>query len=72
MTNTDNHYARFPGAALQHILVPGTKTTRCGKDATLAHRYPTLTRANSNDRRPWKFCTKCEAAAIRVHFSLGD
>jgi hypothetical protein len=61
MTNTDNLYARFPGASIQHLLVRGTKTTLCGKDATLAHRYPALTRANSADRRPFRTCTKCDA-----------
>jgi hypothetical protein len=55
-----NVYARFPGARLQHLLVPGTKDTRCGKDATLAHRYPALTRANSADRRPFPVCSKCK------------
>lgn len=66
MTNTDNRFARFQGAALEHLLVPGTKTTRCGKDATLAHRYPTLTRANSADRRPFRRCAKCLDAGAGV------
>lgn len=60
MTTTDNHYARFQGASLQHLLVQGTKRTRCGKDATLAHRYPLLTAANSNDRRAFPICRKCK------------
>lgn len=56
---TNNLFARFPGASLEHLLVEGTKTTRCGKDATLANRYPALTRANSTDRRPFPRCKKC-------------
>ena len=54
--------ARFPGASLEHWLVAGTKRTRCGKDATLANRYPSLTRANSTDRRPWRTCEACRKA----------
>lgn len=57
--NDTNLYARFQGAALVHLLVPGTKTTLCGKDATLAHRYPALTRANSSDRRAFRTCARC-------------
>ena len=60
MTNTDNRLARFKGASLEHLLVPGTKTTLCGKDATLAYRYPFLTAANSTDRRPFRRCAKCK------------
>jgi hypothetical protein len=59
MNNTDNRFARFQGASIQHLLVIGTKTTLCGKDATFAHRYPALTAANSNDRRAWARCAKC-------------
>lgn len=59
MNNTTNRYARFPGASLEHLLIPGTKETRCGKDATTANRYPALTLDNSTDRRPWKRCAKC-------------
>lgn len=59
MTPSDNRFARFKGASLQHLLLPGTKTTLCGKDATFANRYPILTRANSSDRRPFPTCTKC-------------
>lgn len=55
----DNRLARFPGSSLEHLLAEGTKTTLCGKDATTAHRYPRLTRANSSDRRAWKTCGKC-------------
>lgn len=61
MNNIDNRLARFPGASLEHLLVPGTKLTMCGKDATTAHRYPFLTRANSADRRPFRRCSKCTA-----------
>jgi hypothetical protein len=57
-----NTLARFPGASVEHLLVPGTKTTRCGKDATLANRYPALTAANSTDRRPFPRCAKCVAS----------
>lgn len=56
MTNTN---ARFKGSSLVHLLLPGTKTTRCGKDATFANRYPDLTAANSTDRRPFPTCGKC-------------
>jgi hypothetical protein len=63
---TDNLFARFSGASIQHLLVAGTKTTRCGKDATLAHRYPALTAANSSDRRLRRTCTKCLDAAAKV------
>lgn len=52
-------FARFKGARIQHLLVPGTKATKCGKDATLANRYPLLTQANSTDRRPFPTCAKC-------------
>jgi len=55
----ENTLARFPGARIEHRLIPGTKVTVCGKDATLANRYPFLTRANSTDRRTWPRCTKC-------------
>jgi hypothetical protein len=61
--NNDNSLARFRGASIQHLLVPDTKVTRCGKDATLAHRYPALTRANSADRRPFRICGACERNA---------
>lgn len=54
-----NTLARFPGARIEHLLAPGTKTTLCGKDATLAHRYPRLTAANSADRRAWPTCPAC-------------
>lgn len=64
--NNTNLFARFQGAALVHLLVPGTKTTRCGKDATLAHRYPALTRANSTDRRPFRTCARCLDKSARV------
>jgi len=57
--DTTNIFARFQGASIVHLLRAGTKTTLCGKDATLAHRYPALTRANSADRRPFRTCAKC-------------
>jgi hypothetical protein len=59
MTNTPNRFARFQGASIQHLLIEGTMTTACGKDATFAHRYPFLTAANSNDRRTFRTCARC-------------
>lgn len=61
-----NLFARFPGASLEHLLLPGTKTTACGKDASTANRYPALTRANSSDRRPFPRCTRCLAKVAKV------
>jgi hypothetical protein len=58
MTN-DNFYARSKGGRVQHILNGGTKTTLCGKDATLMNRYPALTRANSAVRTAVRTCTTC-------------
>lgn len=63
MSSTENAYARFPGSPLEHRLVPGTKTTRCGKDATVAHRYPMLTRKNSAVRTVRRQCDKCRKDA---------
>ena len=63
---TNNTFARFSGATIQHLLIPGTKSTRCGKDASLAHRYPPLTRANSADRRLRPTCQRCLDAAAGV------
>jgi hypothetical protein len=54
-----NKYARFSHTNVQHRLVPGTKTTVCGRDATLAHCYPALTVKNSTDRRAYRPCNKC-------------
>ena len=59
MSEIVNTLARFQGSPIQHRLVVGTKTTVCGKDATLAHRYPTLTRSNSTDRL-YRTCSKCD------------
>jgi hypothetical protein len=66
MNDTQNTLARFPGARIEHLLIPGTTTTRCGKDATTANRYPVLTRANSADRRPWPRCQACRTATGSV------
>lgn len=60
-----NRFARFSGASLEHLLIPDTKTTFCGKDASTANRYPALTRANSTDRRPFKRCAKCLDASAK-------
>lgn len=59
-----NTLARFPGARIEHLLAPGTTTTRCGKDATTANRYPALTQGNSTDRRPWPRCPKCREVLV--------
>ena len=61
MSNPANRYARWSGSNLQHELVAGTKATLCGKDATLANRYPAITVANSADRRVWRRCAACTA-----------
>lgn len=53
MTTTTTTYARFWHSPVQHILVPGTKTTRCGKDATLAYKYGPFPGNINRD------CTKC-------------
>ena len=57
-----NTKARFPNSNVEHALVADTKVTKCGKDATLAHRYPALTVANSTDRRAYRSCSKCKEA----------
>ena len=53
-----NTLARFPRSPVEHRLT-NDRITVCGKDATLAHRYPVLTQTNSTDRRIYRKCEAC-------------
>lgn len=53
--------ARAYGSRTEHLLVVGTKTTYCGKDATLMARYSP--KDNRVDSRIRPVCLKCEDAA---------
>jgi hypothetical protein len=53
--------ARAYGSRVQHLLVPGTKTTRCGKDATLMARYSPADNRVDSKVRPT--CTACRKEA---------
>lgn len=52
--------ARAHGSRLAHLLVVGTKTTRCGKDATLMARYSPADCTADSVTRP--ICGVCRTA----------
>lgn len=52
--------ARQHGSRNQHLLVPGTKTTRCGRDATLMARYSPADNHVDSKVRPT--CPACKEA----------
>lgn len=57
--------ARAHGSRIQHLLVPGTKQTQCGKDATLMARWaPADAKADSCVRET---CQACRAEAEKPH-----
>lgn len=58
MTNNNPTHARFPGSPLQHLLVAGTKTTWCGKDASRVARY-SMADLPSGERTKGRPCPKC-------------
>ena len=60
MTSTPT-LARAYGARKQHLLVSGTKTTRCGVDATLMARWAPADAAGHSKARPT--CPDCRKAA---------
>jgi hypothetical protein len=61
MATTPTHAKAF-NSPVRHLLVAGTKTTKCGKDATLMARYA-MSDLPSGERTNGRDCTACRKEA---------